>query len=59
MQVRTARAVDIAAMHALLLHAKDDAARHWWRHWEFEPGASDPFHLLLLMKDIEAIAGEN
>lgn len=56
---RTAQAADIAGIRALLVHAKDDSARQWYLNWEFEPSASDPFHLFLLMKDIKAMAGKN
>jgi GNAT superfamily N-acetyltransferase len=52
--LRTAKAADIAGIRALLVHAKDETARKWHLDWEFEPSPSDPFHLLLLMKDIKA-----
>ena len=55
---RTAQAAYIAGIRALLVHAKDDAARQWYLHWEFEASASDPFHLFLLIKDIKALAGQ-
>jgi len=41
-----------------VVHAKDEPARQWYLHWEFEPSPSDPFHLFLLMKDIKAIVGK-
>lgn len=53
--IRTARAADIAGIRALLVHAKDEAARHWYLQWEFEPSPSDPLHLFLLMKDLKAM----
>ena len=53
--LRTTQAADIAGIRALLVHAKDDAARQWYLKWEFEPSPSDPFHLFLLMKDIKAM----
>jgi GNAT superfamily N-acetyltransferase len=56
--MRTAQAADIAGIRALLVHAKDESARQWYLNWEFEPGASDPFHLFLLMKDIKAMVGK-
>ncbi len=56
--MRTAQAADIAGIRALLVHAKDESARQWYLNWEFEPSASDPFHLFLLMKDLKAIAGK-
>ena len=54
---RTVQAADIAGIRALLVHAKDDNARQWYLNWEFEPSASAPFHLFLLMKDIKALVG--
>ncbi len=57
---RTAQAADIAGIRALLVHAKDEQARQWYRNWEFEPSATDSFHLFLLMKDLKAlIAGSS
>ena len=56
--LRTAQAADIAGIRALLVHAKDEPARQWYLHWEFESSPSDPFHLFLLMKDIKAIIGK-
>lgn len=55
---RTAQASDIAGIRALLVHAKDEPARQWYLNWEFEPSASDPFHLFLLLKDIKALVGK-
>jgi GNAT superfamily N-acetyltransferase len=52
---RTAQAAEIAGIRALLVHAKDEQARQWYQNWEFEPSASDPFHLFLLMKDLKAL----
>ena len=53
--LRSAQAADIAGIRALLVHAKDDAARNWYLNWEFEPSTTDPLHLFLLMKDIKAL----
>jgi len=53
--LRTGQAADIAGIRALLVHAKDDAARQWYLNWEFEPSETDPFHLFLLLKDLNAI----
>lgn len=57
--LRTAQAAGIAGIRALLVHAKDDAARQWYLNWEFEPSETDPFHLLLLLKDLKAVLGSN
>ena len=55
--LRTAQAADIAGIRALLVHAKDDAARQWYLNWDFEPAPTDSFHLFLLLKDLKAILG--
>ncbi len=55
--LRTAQAADIAGMRALLVHAKDDEARAWYEQFDFDPSATDPYHLFLLMKDLRAILG--
>jgi len=52
---RTAQAADIAGIRALLVHAKDEAARMWYQNWEFEPSPTDPLHLFLLMKDLKSM----
>jgi GNAT superfamily N-acetyltransferase len=52
---RTAQAADIAGIRALLVHAKDALARDWYLQWEFEPSATDPMHLFLLLKDLKAV----
>lgn len=49
--LRTRQAADIAGIRAVLVHAKDAAARDWYRSWDFEPSPTDPFHLFLLLKD--------
>lgn len=53
--LRTAQAADYAGIRAVLVHAKDDAARNWYLNFDFEPSPSDPYHLLLLVKDIKAL----
>lgn len=53
--IRTARAADIAGIRALLVHAKDDQARAFYERYDFEPSATDPYHLFLLMKDIQRL----
>jgi GNAT superfamily N-acetyltransferase len=52
---RTAQAADIAGIRALLVLAKDESARDWYLQWEFEPSATDPLHLFLLLKDLKAM----
>ena len=53
--LRTAAAAEIAGIRALLVHAKDDKARVWYKALEFEPSPTDPRHLFLLTKDLHAL----
>lgn len=52
--LRTLQAADIAGIRAILVHAKDDAARGWYERVGFEPSPTDSHHLFLLLKDIRA-----
>jgi GNAT superfamily N-acetyltransferase len=54
---RTAQAADIAGIRALLVHTKDEEARQFYTHFNFDPSPSDPYHLFLLIKDIRKIIG--
>ena len=56
--LRTLQVSDIAGIRALIVHAKNDAARQWYIKWEFEPSPTDPFHLFLMLKDLKAIVGK-
>ena len=53
--LRTAQAADIAGIRALLVHAKDDEAKAFYERFDFEPSPTDPYHLLLLMKDVQRL----
>ncbi|WP_260294974.1 GNAT family N-acetyltransferase [Sedimenticola hydrogenitrophicus] len=53
--LRTAQAADIAGIRCLLVHAKDDAARQWYKAWEFEPSPTDSYHLFLMLKDLKVL----
>jgi hypothetical protein len=55
--LRTAQAADTIGARALLVHAKDDSARAFYERFDFEPSPSDPYHLLLIMKDLLRVAG--
>ena len=50
--LRTAQAADSIGARALLVHAKDDSAKAFYEHFTFEASPSDPYHLLLIMKDL-------
>ena len=49
---RTAQAAEIVGIRALVVHAKDDKARAFYRHFDFIDSPTDPMHLYLLMKDL-------
>ena len=53
--LRTLQAAHIAGIRAILVHAKDDSARKWYLGWGFEPSPTDPYHLFLLLKDLEKL----
>ncbi|WP_373503079.1 GNAT family N-acetyltransferase [Aestuariivirga sp.] len=53
--LRTLAAADIAGIRALVVHAKDDAARAFYVRYGFSPGFSDPLHLHILTKDLKAL----
>lgn len=52
---RVAQAADIIGCRALLVHAKDEAARAFYQKFDFTPSPTDDLHLFLLMKDLRAI----
>lgn len=54
--LRTLQAADIAGIHTVLVHAKDEAACQWYESWEFEASPTDPLQLYLMIKDLKAIA---
>lgn len=53
---RTMQAADIAGMRAVIVHAKDDEARRFYEHFDFDPSPTDPYHLYLLVKDLRNVA---
>ena len=50
--LRVAQAADLIGCRALLVHAKDEAARAFYTRFDFIPSPTDDFHLYLLLKDI-------
>jgi predicted N-acetyltransferase YhbS len=53
---RTVQAADIAGVRALIVHAKDDAAKAFYTRFDFLPSDTDPLHLYVLIKDLKAIS---
>lgn len=53
---RTLQAAEIAGIRAVIVHAKDDIARCFYEHFDFDPSPTDPYHLYLLIKDLRKTA---
>jgi predicted N-acetyltransferase YhbS len=53
--MRCAQAADIVGCRAVMVHAKDDAAKAFYERFGFEPSPRDPYRLFLLMKDVKSI----
>ena len=53
---RTLQAADIAGIRAMIVHAKDNGARRFYEHFNFDPSPTDPYHLYLLIKDLRKAA---
>ena len=52
--MRAVQAADIIGCRAVMVQAKDEAAKTFYQRFGFELSPSDPFRLFLLMKDIKA-----
>lgn len=52
--LRTMQAAEIAGLRAMLVHARDDAARAFYEKFGFEPSPIDAYHLFLKVSDIIA-----
>ncbi len=55
--LRAASAASTIGARAVLVYAKDDNAKGFYEHFDFEPSASDPYHLMLIMKELLRIVG--
>lgn len=53
--LRIVAAADHAGIRAVAVHAKDDVARAFYERFHFVRSPTDPYHLLLLMKDVRAL----
>jgi GNAT superfamily N-acetyltransferase len=49
---RIAHAADIVGARAVLVHAIDEQAKSFYRHFDFEPSPVHEMQLMLLMKDL-------
>jgi GNAT superfamily N-acetyltransferase len=52
--LRTLQAAEIAGIRALVVHAKDEAAKSYYSQFNFVESTTDPFHLCALLKDLRA-----
>lgn len=50
--LRTLQAADIAGIRAIVVHAKDERARNFYRRFDFMESPTDPLHLFALIKDL-------
>jgi GNAT superfamily N-acetyltransferase len=55
--LRAGQAANTIGARAVLVHAKDDNAKGFYERYDFEPSPSDPYHLLLIMKDVLRLIG--
>ena len=56
---RTLQVADVIGVRALAVHAKDESAVAFYRHFGFTPSPSDARHLFMIIKDIRLAAGLN
>jgi GNAT superfamily N-acetyltransferase len=49
---RVVSAADVVGVRAVLVHAKDEPAKRFYEHFDFDPSPVDPMHLFLLVKEI-------
>jgi GNAT superfamily N-acetyltransferase len=54
---RTLQVADVIGVRALAVHAKDDRAVAFYRHFGFTPSPTDARHLFMIIKDIRLAAG--
>lgn len=53
--IRVLTAAEGVGVRALLVHAKDEAAKAFYERYDFAPLPSYPMHLVLLLKDARRI----
>ena len=55
--LRTLQASEIAGLRAFVVHAKDDEARAFYERFDFIASPTNPYHLMLLLKDVRSLVG--
>jgi GNAT superfamily N-acetyltransferase len=53
--LRTIQASEIAGIRALVVHAKDDAAKRYYEQFDFVSSPTDALHLFVLLKDLRRL----
>jgi GNAT superfamily N-acetyltransferase len=53
--MRTVQAADHAGIRAIVVHAKDEAAKRFYEQFDFIPSPTDPLHLFVLLKDVRKL----
>jgi GNAT superfamily N-acetyltransferase len=54
---RTLQVADVIGVRTLAVHAKDDQAAAFYRHFGFTPSPTDPRHLFMIIKEIRLAGG--
>lgn len=49
---RIVGAADVIGIRAVMAHAKDETARQFYEHFNFDPSPIEPLHMFLLIKEI-------
>jgi predicted N-acetyltransferase YhbS len=52
--LKAPRAAEIAGLRAMLVHAKDDAAKQFYERFGFTSSPVNPYHLFMIIDDIKA-----
>jgi GNAT superfamily N-acetyltransferase len=55
---RTLQVAEMIGVRALAVHAKNDRAISFYRHFGFAPSPTDARHMFMLIKDIRLAAGQ-
>jgi GNAT superfamily N-acetyltransferase len=55
---RALQVADVIGVRALAVHAKDERAVAFYRHFGFTPSPTDARHLFMIVKDIRIAAGQ-
>jgi predicted N-acetyltransferase YhbS len=55
--MRALNVSEIAGVRALAVHAKDDEAAAFYRHFDFIPSPTNRLHLYVLIKDLRSLFG--